>query len=110
MYYTSTHTVHVYVHKVFFCHMLNFVISLGQRLRVWSRSGSHSESGATASVTVKKREWTETSETSQEEEGETGEGGQHPQAKRPAQGVGTAGQLRWVERRSLHTVNMNRGS
>ena len=70
--------------------------TIGQRLRVRSRSGSNSEP-STVSV-AKKREWPETSEASQEEEEEGGVGGEGllPEAKRLAQGTLSVGQLRWV--------------
>lgn len=77
---------------------------LGQRLRVRSRSGSHSEPGTASMMVAKKREWTETSEASQEEEEEekAGEGGTReglrPEAKRLAQGAAPIGHLRWVGR------------
>ena len=53
--------------------MYVYIMCIGQRVR--SRSWSHSGKPGTASVTTKKKDWTETSEASQEEEEEEeGEG------------------------------------
>ena len=68
--------------------MYVYIMCIGQRLRVRSRSWSHSGEPGTVSVATKKGEWTETSEASQEEEEEEGEGGEDRGQRRSKGGGG----------------------